>query len=74
MKPGKVRFCIEYPVDLDDEEMVAAAKDAIVDDIIGLVFKGGQERLCSVTEEIEDPTVNPKDISDFLEEAGLPHG
>lgn len=36
MRLGKVKFCLEYVVDLDNEKMVNNAKDDIVDIIYGM--------------------------------------
>jgi hypothetical protein len=60
MRLGKVSFKSEYIVDLDNEDMVQHAKDAIVEDLESAVRYGSS---CNVEEA---PEASEGDIAEFL--------
>ena len=63
MRLGKVFINREYVVDLDNQNMVEEAKDAVFDDLTSS-FK--YDELYSLIEVKEDPEANESDIADFL--------
>lgn len=60
---GRVRLEFSYVADLDNENMVNHAADAVYDDIIAAVHSGGRD-ICA--EIVEDPTLSEGDIPSFL--------
>lgn len=65
MRLGKVHIDTKYVVDLDDQDMVDAAKDALYEDLMNAV-KYDELHLwikCS-----EDNEATPQDIPEFLVE------
>lgn len=64
-KIGRVSFCLEYFVDLNDNDMVEHAKDSLWDDIHSLV-KYNEVYQCIKVDE--SPEHNYDDIADFLKE------
>lgn len=65
MRMGKVRILDEYVVDLDNEEMVEHAKDALIEDVFNTIkFDSVQDGI----EIIEDATLIEADIPEFLRE------
>lgn len=67
-KIGRVHFCLEYFVDLNDNDMVEHAKDSLWDDIHSLV-KHEEIYQCIGVEESPEHTY--EDIADFLKEESI---
>jgi hypothetical protein len=65
-KIGRVYFCLEYFVDLNDNDMVEHAKDSLFEDIHSLV-KYQEVYECIGVQE--SPEHNYDDIADFLKES-----
>ena len=63
VKYGKVGFCLEYVVDLSNEDMINEAKTCLYEDILSSIKYGAIEKLIDVT---PDPTASEGDIPDFL--------
>lgn len=63
MRLGKVYIPTYYVVDLDDENMVAEAKDCMLEDILNAVK---YEEIASWIESTEDNSVLEEDIPEFL--------
>jgi len=63
MKMGKVIFNMYYIVDIDDEDMMNAAKQCICEDIMSAVK---YDELESYIETQEDPNITPDQIPEFL--------
>ena len=66
MRMGKVCFAIEYPVDLDNEEMVDLAKDALCDDMQGMFQR---QEISGAFTTREDTTLVEGDIPSFITDA-----
>jgi hypothetical protein len=64
MRLGKVKIQIEYVVDLDDEEMVQHAFDALYEDLCGACKYDSIHDVLEITEE--DPSLKQEDIPEFL--------
>lgn len=65
-KIGRVYFCHEYFVDLNDADMVQEAKDCLYEDIMSIV-KNQEVYDCIGTGEAPEATYN--DIPEFLKES-----
>lgn len=65
MRMGKVRFLVEYAVDLDNEEHIDIAKEFIAEDIDYASHVDGSEFESYYT-LVEDPTLSEGDISQSL--------
>lgn len=63
MKMGKVRFIIEYAVDLDKPEQIEVAKDFVAEDVSAAVTYNEVE---SYMEVIEDSSVTEADIHEGI--------
>ena len=63
---GKVRFAIEYVVDLDDDAMVDEATDCIAEDIMNAVKHNEVDAYIKITDP--DPSLKESDIPSFLTE------
>lgn len=66
MRLGKVKIEIEYVVDLDNDEMVSEAKNAIYEDLMSAVKYDELFNHIEVTDE--DKTLKEEDIAEFLKE------
>jgi len=64
-KIGRVYFCLEYFVDLNDKDMVENAKESLWEDINSLV-KNNEVYHCIGVQESPENTYD--DIADFLKE------
>lgn len=60
---GKVKFHLEYVVDLDNEDMVEHARQALYDDLF-TIFKHDEEWYC--IEVVEDTSLTEDMIPEFL--------
>lgn len=65
MRLGKVRYLVEYVVDLDNQEHVEIAKEFIAEDIDFASRANGKE-FESRFDYVEDNTLSPGDISQSL--------
>jgi hypothetical protein len=65
MKLGRVVFDLGYVVDLENPEMVAAARDAIYEDMMN-AYK--YDNVADHMEIIDAPEAKESDIPDFLVE------
>ena len=65
MRLAKLVYSTSYVVDLDDKEMVVAAKICIEEDIFGAVKKGSGEILNGI-KIVKDAKLKKKDIPSFL--------
>jgi len=63
MRIGRVRFELQYIVDLDDSDQVDIAKDYIIEDI-GNAVKFNEEM--SYIELVEDSSLSESDISQTI--------
>ena len=63
MKTGVVKLSLEYVVDIEDDDMVQQAKDALYDDLMS-AYKN--DKLGSWIKVEEAPMADPDDIPDFL--------
>ena len=63
MRLGKVYLSETYVVDLDDEEMIEHAREAIYEDVRYAVL---HEEISSWIDIKEDTSLNEKDIPSFL--------
>lgn len=66
MRLGKVKIEIEYVVDLDNDDMVSEAKNAIYEDLMNAVKYNELFNHIEVTDE--DKTLKKEDIAGFLKE------
>lgn len=66
MRMGRLEFSIDYVVDLDNENMVRVAMQAMYDDLNDVVR--GDEFLEEHFNVVEDDTLSVDDIHDFLTE------
>jgi hypothetical protein len=64
-KIGRVYFCLEYFVDLNDKSMIEHAKDALWEDVTS-IMKNQELYQCIGVEEAPESTYN--DIPEFLKE------
>jgi hypothetical protein len=64
MRPGRVIVNLDYPVDLDDQEMVDQAISCLVEDIKNAIKYGEDVSLWLTT--IEDYDIHESDIPSFL--------
>lgn len=70
MRLGRISFDFGYVVDLDNPDMVAHAKDAVIEDLAQVVFqKGGSEAVEAAIDVKEDNTLTEADIPEFLKDA-----
>jgi len=69
MRLGKVKIISEYIVDLDNEEMVQHAKDALYEDFFNIVTFGDTQEFDFLVDIDKDNTgLKESDIPDFLKE------
>jgi len=77
MRLGKVKLLCEYAVDLDNPEMVEAAKRAVYEDLMNAVKYNEVDAYINVFKDIEhtsfcyDEVLMPCDIPDFLKEKDI---
>ena len=64
MKLGKVKIEMEYVVDLDNEDMIEEAKNALYEDLMNAYKYDEIYNHIEVTEQ--DKTLKESDISEFL--------
>ena len=64
MKLGKVKFETEYVVDLDNEDMIDEAKNALYEDLMNVYKYNELYNHIEVTEQ--DETLKESDIPEFL--------
>lgn len=65
---GKLRFTIEYVVDLDNEDQVDTATFYIIDDVKAVVIRRDYDSYIS---QIEDSTLTEREIHTSLLEDGI---
>lgn len=70
MRVGRVSLVCEYVVDLDNPEMVAEARMAVLEDI----GNASREELLFMFKFTEDPALTAGDIPSWLVEMCLPQG
>ncbi len=69
MRLGKVQIHLDYVVDLDNEEMVQRAINALYEDLeIIFLTKDIKEFEYLLSYDHKDPRLSESDIEDFLEE------
>lgn len=69
MKLGKVKIELEYIVDLDNQDMVDQAKNALYEDLMNAAKYEELFDMIEVTDE--DKTLKEEDIPEFLIEEEL---
>lgn len=67
MRLGKVKIELEYVVDLDNDDMVNDAKNALYEDLMAAYKYDGLYNLIEVTGE--DKFLNEENIPEFLKNA-----
>jgi hypothetical protein len=63
---GRVELQIGYAIDLDDLSKVEEAKEKIIDDLIDLVSKGGEEAIRTFIVEKHDPSLTEEEVCEEL--------
>jgi len=63
MRMGKVRFVIEYAVDLDNPEQVECAKDFVTEDVYSATKYYDTD---GYIDEVEDPLLTVADIHEGI--------
>ena len=64
MRLGKVKFWIEYVVDLDNEDMVDHAVQAVMDDLHSMSNRS--DMFYDILSIVEDGSLKEEDIPSFL--------
>ena len=68
MRLGKIECCFGYVVDLDDEDMVACARESIIEDVANCHDYGYEASFNILHGKKEEEIFTESDIPDFLKE------